>query len=220
MEKEPPNRRALRIEQSPLEKVRLWVEILAFAAAGCWAIYTFIYQTQIAPAFVPAHEVFSVSVQRLASTASGSIQRVQLTIRNDGTVDVDSAALAVNVYAMAASGLHWQTTASPTSFMLHDPNEQSWSLLQAYGRLFDSAIGGQHNNHFLLRPGDSADIVFLATVPREDHIVLVEVDTTFDRYPIRTNSIAVRMVRRTNGAVGLSHSKNASDVNFVQYFGV
>jgi hypothetical protein len=185
VEKEPPQRRTFRVEQSPLEKVRLWVEILAFAAAGCWAIYTFIYQTQIAPAFIPGHEVFSVSVQRLASTASGSIQRVQLTVRNDGTVDVDTTALTLNVYATAASALRWKTVASPNSVVLHFPSPQSWSILQAYGRLFDGAVGGQSGNHLLVRPGDSFNIVVLAAVPREDHVLRVDVDTSYARYPIR-----------------------------------
>jgi hypothetical protein len=198
--------------------VRLWVEILAFAAAGAWAIYTFVYQTQIAPTFVPAHEVFAISIQRLASTPSGSIQRVQLTIRNDGTVDVDTAAVALNVYAAASPSIRWQTEAAPNSFTLHFPSPKSWSVLQAYGRLLDGAIGGQRHNHIILRPGDSVDIPLLVTVPREDHVVLVEVDTTYYRYPIRSNSIAARLVRRPDGAVGLSGKY--VEINFDQYFGV
>jgi hypothetical protein len=218
MEKELPKRRALHIEQSPLEKVRLWVEILAFAAAGVWAIYTFVYQTQIAPSFLPAHEVFTVSVQRLASTASGSVQRVQIRIHNDGWVDVDTAALALNVYATAASDVRWQTVAATNSYMLHFPNTKSWTVIQAYGRLLDAATGGQRHNHLLLRPGDSFDLAVLAAVPREDHVVLVEVDTAYDRYPIRANSIAIRLVRKPDGAIVLSG--NYPETNFVQYFGV
>jgi hypothetical protein len=218
VEKETLQRRTFRVEQSPLEKVRLWVEIIAFAAAGLWAIYTFIYQTQIAPAFIPAHEVFAVSVQRLASTTSGSIQRVQLTIRNDGTVDVDTAALALNVYSAATSSLRWQTSASPNSFELHFPNLQSWSVRQAFGHLFDGAVGGQRKNHILLRPGDSFDLEFPVAVPREDHLLRVEVDTSYYRYPIRTDSVAVRLVRRANGTVELSGKYY--EVNFGKYFGV
>jgi hypothetical protein len=218
VEKEPSQRRALRIEQSPLEKVRLWVEILAFAAAGAWAIYTFVYQTQIAPSFVPAHEVFTVSVQRLASTASGSIQRVTLTIRNDGTVDVDAIALALNVYAATAPGLRWQTEVAPNSFTLHFPDPQSWGVVQAYGHLYGAATLGRPNNHMLLRPGDTTDLVFLTTVPREDHVLRVDVDTGYGRFPIGAKSFTLRLVRRANGSVALVGKYPA--INFVDYFGV
>ncbi|HEX8806061.1 MAG TPA: hypothetical protein VF741_03885 [Candidatus Aquilonibacter sp.] len=206
----------LRLEHSPLEKVRLWVEILAFAAAGCWALYTFIYQTRIAPAFVPGHEVFALSMQQLASTRSGTIQRVQLTIRNDGTVDVDTAALAVNVQGTATPALRWVTIASPNSAVLHSPNLDSWTVLQTYGRLLDGAAGG--HSHLLLRPGDAFDLQFLVTVPRADHLLVVTVDTSYGRYPIRSHSVAVRLVRGANGHVGLSGK--ADQTNFVQYFGV
>jgi hypothetical protein len=197
--------------------VRLWVEILAFAAAGCWAIYTFIYQTKIAPAYIPADEIFSISVRRLASTTSGSIQRVQLTIRNDGTVDVDTAALAINVYAAAVPSLHWETVAAPNSFVLHFPT-QSWTVLQAFGRLLDGATGGQRDNHLLLRPGDSFDLPFLVAVPREDHLLRVDIDAAYFRSPIRANSIPIRLVRRANGAAGLSGK--FPQTNFSEYFGV
>jgi hypothetical protein len=218
VERESPQRRALHIEQSPLEKVRLWVEILAFAAAGAWAIYTFVYQTQIAPAFVPAHEVFAVSVQRLASTASGNVARVQLTIRNDGTVDVDTAALALNVFAAATPNLRWQTVATPQTVVLHSDKAESWSVLQAYGHLYDGAVGGQRN-HLVLRQGDSTDLVLLVAVPREDHLLRVDVHTSFDRFPIRRNSVAVKLLRRPNGAVDL-YGHYPGGVDFTQYFGV
>jgi hypothetical protein len=217
VEKEAPQRRTFRIEQSPLEKVRLWVEIIAFAAAGCWALYTFVYQTRIAPAFVPAHEVFSVSAQRLVSTASGSIQRVQLTIRNDGTVDVDTAALAVNVFGTPASGLRWQTISSGHLISLHDPKLESLRVLQSYGRLFDGAVDGQRDNTVLLHPGDSFDYQFLVNVPREDHLLLVGVNTVYARYPIRPR-IAVQLARRSNGAIDFTGTYE--NINFVHYFGV
>jgi hypothetical protein len=67
-ERPPP--RHLRLEQSPLERARLWVEIAAFLAAGCWAVYTFVYQTRIASLFEPAHEVVTTSAQRIATTPS------------------------------------------------------------------------------------------------------------------------------------------------------
>lgn len=211
--------RSFRLEQSPLEKVRLWVEILAFAAAGCWAIYTFVYQTQIAPAFIPAHEVFDISVQRLATTPSGTIQRVQLTVRNDGTVDVDSAALAVNVYGTAAPAVRWVTIATPNSVALHAANSDLWGVLQSYGRLLDGAVDGQPHNHLLLRPGDSFNLPLLVAVPRDDHLLLVSVDTSYERYPIPTHSVDVRLVRGVNGRVNLSVVR-ADDTSFVQYFGV
>jgi hypothetical protein len=157
-------------------------------------------------------------VQRLASTASGAIARVQLTIRNDGTVDVDTPALALNVYGADTHSLRWQTIASPNSFVLHFAKDRSWSVLQAYGRLYDGATGGQRKNHLLLRPGDSVDLALIVEVPREDHLLRVDVVTSYYRYPIRANSIPVRLVRKANGAVDLSGKY--FQTSFVQYFGV
>jgi hypothetical protein len=71
VEKDSPQRRTFRIEQSPLEKVRLWVEIAAFAAAGCWALYTFVYQTlTVCYARYPIRPRIAV---RLAQSVSGAI---------------------------------------------------------------------------------------------------------------------------------------------------
>ncbi len=207
----------LRLEQSPLEKVRLWVEILAFAAAGCWALYTFIYQTRIAPAFVPAHEVFAVSLQRLASTPSGSVQRVQLAIRNDGAVDVDTAALAINIYAAAEPALRWERIASPHLMIQHELNLESLHVLQSLGRLYDGAVDGQRGNLMLLRPGDDTDYQLLVTVPREDHLLVVEVNTVYARYPIRPR-IAVRLMQKPSGDIDFSGRYD--NTSFVQYFGV
>src|SRR5215471_14034803 len=94
-ERPPP--RHLRLEQTPLERARLWVEIAAFVAAGAWAIYTFVYQTRIAPLFLPPHEIVSMNAQRLGETPANYLERVDVTLRNDGNVDVDTAALTITV---------------------------------------------------------------------------------------------------------------------------
>jgi hypothetical protein len=214
VEKEKPARRPIRIEQSPLERARLWVEIIAFAAAGCWAIYTFLYQTRIAPALVPAHEVLAVSVERLASSPVGTIQQVRLTIKNDGAVDVDTAAFALDVYGAAAVGLRWHTVVTHFAIRLHEPTPGSWRILQALAFVGDGALAGKPNSHILLRPGDSFDIPVLVTVPRYDHLLRVYVDTAYARYPIRPR-MAVRLARLSNGRNRLSRHVSVDEFRFV-----
>jgi hypothetical protein len=206
----------IRIEHSPLERARLWIEIIAFGAAGCWAIYTFLYQTRIAPALLPAHENFSFKVERLASTASGSVAQVRLTIKNDGTVDVDTAALALNVYGASANGLRWGTIGTPTRVILREP-VGGWKTLQAVGFLEAGAVGGKPGSHFLLRPGDSLDISVPLVVPSGDHLLRVYMNTTYARYPIQP-PVLVRLVRAPDGTVDLSG--NYPSTAFDSYFGI
>lgn len=217
VENRVPPRRVFHIELSPLEKGRLWVEIVAFAAAGCWAFYTFSYQAWIAPSRLPAHQVLSVSVKRLASTQSGTIQQVVVNIRNDGAADVDTAAYAFNIYGASAAGLRWQSIATPNDFVLRDLKPESWSLLQASGRLFSGAVDGPRGNHILLRPGDSFDLSMVVVVPREDRLLQVHLDISYARYPILPRVPAE--LAHTGAGVELS-GKNVPVTDIVTYFGV
>jgi hypothetical protein len=213
-ERRPP--RHLRLEQSPLERGRLWVEIAAFIAAGAWAVYTFVYQTRIAPLFQPPHEIVAVTAQRLAITPANYLERVEATMRNDGNVDLDTAALAMTVYgAQAGENLVLHSSEDAAQSVSLEVPESAWTPVGAYGLLLDGAIGGR-KQHLVLRPGDSVPIQLLVVVPRKYDVLLVEFHTVFDRYPIRPRK-AIRLVTHS-GAISLKGEGGSIDME--SYFGV
>jgi hypothetical protein len=214
-ERPPP--RHLRLEQSPLERGRLWVEITAFIAAGAWAIYTFVYQTRIAPLFFPAHEIVSMSAQRVAETPANYLERVDVMLRNDGNVDVDSAAFALTVFgATAGKYLALHSSASKYASVYREIPSGSWTPLGAYGMLLDGAVDGRRGRHLIMRPGDSVPLEQLIVVPRRYRVLLAEVHTIFDRYPINPR-IAVTLENKA-GAVFLKGKGDSIDLE--AYFGV
>jgi hypothetical protein len=216
MQERPPPRH-LRLEQTPLERGRLWIEIAAFIAAGCWAVYTFVYQTKIAPLFQPPHEVVSVSAQRLATTPSNYLERVEVSMHNDGNVDVDTAAIALSVYGTKAQGaLALHSSSAPAESVSREIPVSAWTPVGGYGLLLDGSVEGHRGQHFILRPGDSVPFQQLIVVPRAYDALLVELQTIFDRYPISPR-IAVRLVEK-NGAITLK-SKGVS-IDLETYFGV
>jgi hypothetical protein len=209
--------RPLRIEQSPLERARLWVEILAFLAAGCWALYTFIYQTKIAPSLLPPHEIVSVDVRRVAQLPSAYVERLNVTIHNDGSVDVDTIAFAENVYGVegaALSNLH-EVKSGPV-VVYNDVPDESWKVVQSTALLFDGAVSGKRGMHITLRPGDSATLQYVVVVPRTYRVVRVAIQTMFDRYPIAPR-IPVQLVREKNAVL---LQADFISISYDSYFGV
>jgi hypothetical protein len=218
-EHHPP--RHLRLEQSPLERARLWVEIAAFLAAGCWAVYTFIYQTRIAPLFVPSHEMASISAQRLSETPSNYLERVEVTIRNDGTVDVDTAALAIAVLgAEAGKDLKLRSKTATAETVYREIPASSWTAVGGYGMLFAGATAGHRGQHLILRPGDSVPLDRLVVVPRKYRVLAVQFQTIYDRYPI-SRLVDVKIQNR-EGVVTLKSKPTTGGfgVNFDAYFAV
>lgn len=211
-----PAHRPLRLEQSPLERARLWVEIFAFLAAGCWAIYTFVYQTKIAPSFLPPHEIVSVDVQRVAQLPLDSVERLNVTIRNNGSVDVDTAALTMNVFgAKPLDFANLSSTVRPTGAEYRGVLEKSWKVLYSEGALMDGAISGRRHQHLILRPGDSVSLQSIALVPHGYRVLRVHFETIFDRYPISPR-IDVTLVHKNDLIV----LKGGGEISFDSYFGV
>jgi hypothetical protein len=209
--------RHLRIEQSPLERARLWVEIAAFVAAGCWAVYTFAYQTRIAPLFQPAHEVVSIGAQRLGATALNYLERVDIAIRNDGNVDVDTAALAVGVFAGngESARLESRTTKTEAGYRMIPPS--AWTPVGGYGSLLDGAVDGRRGEHYRLSPGDSVTIERVVVVPRRYRLLYVRFETFFDRFPIRPR---VNIELANVGGAVLLKSESGVSIDTEAYFGV
>lgn len=211
-----PAHRPLRLEQSPLERARLWVEILAFLAAGCWAIYTFVYQTKIAPSFLPPHEVVSVDVHRVAELPTDSAERVDLNIRNNGSIDVDTAALTINVSGAKSSDFaNLTSTVGPSGAEYRGMPEKSWKALYSEGALMDGAISGRRRQHLILRPGDSVSLQFIALVPHGYRVLRVHFETIFARYPISPR-MDLTLVHKNDEIL----LKGGGEISFDSYFGV
>lgn len=214
---QPRAHRPLRIEQSLLERLRLWVEILALLAAGCWAIYTFLYETKIAPLLLPPHELISLNVQRVAQLPTGYVERVDVTLHNDGLVDVDTAAFAEDVYAASFTAFsHLVSPVGVNAMEYRYLPLRSWDVVQASGTLFDGAILGKRGIHSILHPGDSITLQSLAVVSRRYQVLRVSIQTTYDRYPIEPR-IDVKLANK-HGAVSLK--ADYVSTGFVEYFGV
>ncbi len=219
MKEEPQFRgpRSLRIHQSPLERARLWVEIFAFIAAGCWALYTFVYETKLAPGFLPAHEVISADVHRVAENPSNYFERVNITIENDGSVGVDTAGLAVTLWGLKpSSSAQVQSQTSAFDDLYRNSPPSAWRPLQSHGLLFDGAVTGKRGRHYILNPGDKTSFQELAIVPRNYRVLRVDIETVYGRYPINPR-VDVRLLNQ-DGAISLRSSYIS--IAFATYFGV
>jgi hypothetical protein len=67
-----------------------------------------------------------------------------------------------------------------------------------------------------MRPGDSVPIEQLVVVPRTYRVLLVDLETIYDRFPVRQR-IAVRLKNKA-GAVSLKSTGDSIDLQ--AYFGV
>ncbi len=211
-----PRHRTLRMELSPLERTRLWVEIVAFLAAGIWGVYTFVYQTQIAPLLEPAHEIVTGNMTPIGSSGSAQVERVQVTVLNDGHVPIDTAGLVINVYGLAGframdiSKLKLSDAMASEQFATLG----HWRLLATDGQLHGAAFEGPVDSHIILSPGDSVQAQFLAAVPRGRFAALrLGVDTIFVRYPYK-HRITVTVHRDSDGALSLHSPEGSSDRGF------
>jgi hypothetical protein len=186
--------RPLRIEQPRLERARLWAEIAALLAAGCWGIHTFLYQTWIVPTHLPPREVISLDARRIAPLPSNYVGRVSVTLHNDGAVDTDTAALAESVYAASADAFSDLRSSASSTVINYGSPPNTWRVARSRGILFAGAVLGDGRTHLILRPGDSVTLQFVAVVPRRYTALRVTLETIFGRYPIEPR-VAVKLVK-------------------------
>lgn len=216
MPERQPTRHHLHLEQTPLERARLWVEIAAFIAAGAWAIYTFVFQTRIAPLFLPPHENISFNTQRVAETPADYLERVEVTLRNDGNVDIDTAALAISVFgANPGKDLTLDSSATKNLMIYRQIPDNAWKPVGAFGMLLDGAVDGRPR-HLIMRPGDTVPFQQLVVVPRKYRVLQLKIHTIYARYPISPRLPA--KLRNENGAVTLK--SNGAAVDLEAYSGV
>jgi hypothetical protein len=201
------------------------VEIAAFVAAGIWGVYTFVYQTHIAPLFETAHETITGDVTRIGTTPAAYIERVTVTIRNNGQVPVDTAGMAFNLYGLRDVHQAPAAIKRPNGVVIAEQSTtpDSWTLLGSYADLRASVQTGDPGSHVILNPDDSARIEFLAVAPRGRYTALkLSTDTIYVRYPF-TTKIPVTLVRDAGGAFHLNSSvslKQAFPVSSNWYFPV
>jgi hypothetical protein len=98
--KERTRHRTFHIEQSPLEKARLWIEIVAFGAAGFWALYIFVFQNVIVPAMAPPTPIITVTMKHVGDDGPLAVIQINEVFKNAGTVPVVFAAWATTVFGM------------------------------------------------------------------------------------------------------------------------
>ncbi len=186
------------------EQLRTAVEIVAIAAAGIWALYTFVYEQRIKPlAEAPAFSVPTTVDQQRASNGV-----VFLTIHkrlvNTGNVSIDIAAESLSVYGERIAGtMRAQRVESPTLMEVRaDVPRQRVALLFSFAKLRSGAIGGPNTN-FYLPPHSSAEEDFLVAVPARAYPVVSIVRKDYiAKAPIRPK-IPIRIVANRYGAYGL-----------------
>ncbi|HEX8806759.1 MAG TPA: hypothetical protein VF741_07405 [Candidatus Aquilonibacter sp.] len=221
-----PQRR-LTLEQSPLERARLWAEILALLAAGAWGIYTFVYQTHIAPLLEPPHLIIGTEAARLGATAGNYLERARVSLTNDGHTSVDVAGYAMTVRGIAAprpaSFLRKSEHGTFVSASYADVPNQGLPVLASRGVLFAASTFAQEDKHIILRPGDVVQLDTLVVVPRDRFFAIaVQTQVVYVRFPYNER-VPVQLVLRQNKAIGLTSSASLDQAFFAGlqgYFGV
>lgn len=207
----PDRDRTLHLHLSPLERMRLWVEILAFVAAGAWGVYVFVYQTNIAPLFAAAQEAISANLTPIATLPDARVDRVEVTLRNNGGVTVDNVAFVVNLYGLTdIGGLHPSTEKIGNTLVRGIsgvPNH--WHLIGSYSELHSGAQGGPKGSHLILAPGGSVELSYTAVVPRGRYVaVKLSLSVEYMRYP-NPRGIPLQLTRDRDGAYELREVKGA-----------
>jgi hypothetical protein len=143
---------------------------------------------------------------------------LDVTLHNDGNVDVDTAALTISVFGAKGPKLALRSTVTPTEIDYRAIPESAWTTLASSGRLLDGAVGGHRREHILLRPGDSFPLPRLIVVPRGYDILWVHFSTVFGRYPIAPR-IAVSLQQNARDGV-VTLKSNSVTIDLSSYFGV
>lgn len=190
---------------TPIERVRLIVEIVAIVLTGLWAFYTFIYTERIKPALETANAEFVPSIERNRSHGNIDSATLAVSVRNTGHTDIDIAAEAIDIVGARLGSTPQHVRKDEPTQVVDDrtlPIIQS-KLLVAYSRLRAGAKGGQNYSHLVLHPGEHFDYRFLVTFPRNRFdVVKLSFAFVYNRFPIE-NPMDVTLERKTGGLVGL-----------------
>ena len=84
-----------------------------------------------------------MNTQRVAETPANYLERVEVTIRNDGDVDIDTAALVITVFgATAGKDLALDSSATKHTMAYRQMPDSAWTPVGAYGMLLNGAVDG------------------------------------------------------------------------------
>jgi len=105
--------RAPALASLAIEDWRHLVEIVAFIAAACWAIYVFVYQERIKPESSPprVHPIFFV--EKHALRGARTYVKVHLELKNFGESVASIGVVNVNVYGVTYSSKVSAYTVAP-----------------------------------------------------------------------------------------------------------
>jgi hypothetical protein len=197
--------RTLRVHSVPTtaEQLRMIVEIVAIAAAGLWALYTFVYVQRIVPLSEPAS--FSVpTVVEQGSTVNGvAFLTIHKRLENTGNVPIDIAAEALSVYGerLVHGSTRYIRFETPTnSRMRADVPVRPVALLFSFAKLRSGALHGNPRTAFFTPAHSSAEETYLIAVPVKSYPVILVTRRDYVRKAPIFPKIDVKIVKNRAGA--------------------
>ena len=209
--------RELRVHsvQSPAEKIRTAVEIVAIVAAGLWALYTFVYEQQIKPLSEPPEFSVPTTIEQGPTIDGVVFLTIHKRVENTGSTPIDIAAESLAVYGerTASPAGTVQTKDKPTSLEIRsDIPLKPVALLYSFAKLRQGAVGGDPGTDFYMPAHSSAEETELIAIPAKAYQVILVVRRDYiARAPIAPK-IAVTIAKGLLGAYEL-HSKQQQGEN-------
>jgi len=149
-----------------LKQWRHLVEICAFAAAGLWAFYVFVYEERIKPLSQPQRITIESSA-KVQNSSRFEFVTFTLILRNPGGPRVDIAAEEIDAVGMnvRSPGSHRNTSppdwnVQPGYYLAQGP------LLLSSGMLREGATHGIPGRHILLRADEAVELYRTVAVRR------------------------------------------------------
>ena len=175
----------LHSHPSRVEHWRHVVEIAAFIAAACWALYVFVYQERIKPESSPPrlHATFAIEQHQLRGART--FVKVNLELKNFGESVASLGVVNVNVYGVTyASKISAYTVApAPAPSAVPGPIQLGHALAPGPERFLDTFTNvygsfGAGKKFLNIGPNGSGDESFAFAVPAGN------VDALLIRYKI------------------------------------
>jgi hypothetical protein len=94
----PNNRPGLSLRARHTRSLRDIVEVVALLIAGFWALYVFVYENRIVPALAPPTPSISINMRHVGNDGNLAVIRLDETIRNAGTTEVNFLGYSVTVF--------------------------------------------------------------------------------------------------------------------------
>jgi hypothetical protein len=104
------------------------VEVVAILLAGIWALYVFVFENEIRPAFAPPTPSFTVEMRHVGDDRNLAVVRVEVTLRNPGSADVKFLGYSLTVFGSKVIG-----AASPRPAAA-DPFENKLEAYNTYSK--------------------------------------------------------------------------------------